>query len=102
MGKEPMTYMVLCLPTPDKKGKICIKIPQAIVRQWGPPEPNGDPLKQIKDWIISEEPPPCPWKVDLPILATIDTLLSHVQNRRVREQLGKTVEDATQQVAADL
>jgi len=95
-----MTYTVICFET--EKGRHCVKVPLAFVRQWGVPEPDDDPVRQLTDWIISEEPGPSPWKIDLPILATIDRLVSQLQTRGIGDQLGKAVQDAIQRVAADL
>jgi hypothetical protein len=94
------TAMVLCLTIEGKK--MCVEIPYAFIEQFGPPHPDNDPLSKLANWIITEDPNPQPWKTDLPILATIDHLVSLLNEDKVQRRLGEAVEEAARQVASGL
>jgi hypothetical protein len=93
---------VICFPVPDSNRKICVNVPVAIIRDWGLPHPDPGPWKGPIDWILSQEASPEPWKVDLPILATIERLASQLHTQEIRAHVGRAVEDAFHGVAADL
>jgi hypothetical protein len=98
------TSMTVCFQF--KGEKVCVRVPYAIIRDWGLP-PEHDALKQIRDWIRYPGPDVYPgpdtkgWQTDVPILATIDRLVSQLSNGP-RNRLARAVENAIEDTARDL
>jgi hypothetical protein len=96
-----MTVWYICFKDPNTGEVHCIQIPLLI---WRWPWPEPDPNWWWKDWVRFERPTPDPWIVDLPVLATLDHLVSKMTDERgvVKERVQVAIRDSIAEISKSL